>query len=402
MKGIWIIRRPGPEPVKGRLAPEADPGSGTQVFEVSALGRAVMLHLPHSIRAPLVGFETVPKKRPAGGGSGGFFRWRRKERPDAGGLRLHEAHLFQDLDFSEYPDLSEYIRAFRAALLRNSPVLAELARLDLEALERLNGLYAAPDGSVRSLSLSGGPVEQKIYIEENYGRPVEILMDPGGTYDSNLSLRLDPRLFRAFLSGPAYRVECRVEGGIRREASLYDGRRRILRTEHGEIIDRLFLLQHAVELEPSLGRALSDCLSGTAVPHRLTIKRFHVGQSLSEVAAPLSLEKEFERLSIGPLDRKRILRELRGQVVLCIFSYSPGLVDNDARIHDVGVVLHHLDGIRSIEQDYPELARSLRARATNSEVGTYYLFSGFRSSTPAAAARPAAAGEDGKGKGEGG
>ena len=255
MAEIWIIRETGEEqsPAGRRLWTAKD--AACERFEVSELGKILMLHLPHYVRAPLVGFEAVAGSKASSGPKGwwSFFSGRSSgngsgKDQNSGNLSMHESHLFGDLDFSEYQELTDYITSFRNALTRNSPVLAALGAMDPSGFEKIHGLYPCGDGAVRSLVLAGGPAEQRRFIQENYGRMIEILVDPAGSYDSNIGFRLDRNLFADARPSASYSLEKRSLEGTRVSLQLYSGNRLLFRLDNPDILYRLFMLQHAVDL----------------------------------------------------------------------------------------------------------------------------------------------------------
>lgn len=376
MADIWIIRRIGPENGGQPLRRE---------FEISDAGRAILLHMPHNVWAPLVGFEAALNEsaRKSTRHWSRFLR-RKPEKGDSGAssgvIRFHEADLLKDLDFSEYTDIADHIKAFRAALSRRSPVLEELRKLDLSKISEIRGLYPSVDGTVQAITISGTPLQQRYYIEENFGRTVEIQIDPGNSYESNLALRLNRKFFSEYNQRSIYRLELEPGGEGKNSVTVYRRNKRVMRATGADLINRLFMIQHAVDLDETFRDSLRGCLTGGADPLKLTVKSFYIGQAFDKISSSTVLEGDFNRLRIPRSDREKIINRFRGSVLLCILSYRDAFIGGAAAVRTVGAVLHNLSGVSGIEKDYPELVQSIKNRSSRSQLGEYYLFSGFESS----------------------
>ncbi len=386
MVDFWIIRTVGygreGTPLKrhdGRARPE---------YEVSDLGRALMLHLPHFIWAPLVGFEARLKK---GRSIRPFLRRRASSSAEGHpAIRYHESDLFQDLDFSEYPELTDYVRKFRTALIKKSRVFAELSRLNLERVDDLLGLYPGTDGTLQVLSLSGTLEQKRQYIEDHCGQLIEIQVDPSGSYESNITFRLDARRLRTYLRKNVYEVQSLIRDDTQQEVHVFRGRKRLFRMVNSEVINRLFMIQHSMDLNAEFRKALEDTVTGELFPVKLSVKSFQVGQAFDQLSSATSLEREFEQLKLSAPDRHRVMRQLTGRVVLCLYSYQSGLVGKSQHIHSIGAILHNLAGMSGVEKDFPQLVDIVRSRSANSQIGAYYLFSEFASSVDLKAVKPGA------------
>jgi len=374
MLDFWVIRTVGYGRGGSRL--KRVEANARPEYEVSDLGKALMLHLPHFIWAPLVGFEARLKK----GRGGRLFG---KKEPGTGGgqptIRYQESDLFQDLDFSEYPELTDYIRKFRTALIKKSRVFTELSRLDLDRVEDLLGLYPGTDGTLQVLNLSGPLLQKRQYIEDHCGQLIEIQVDPSGSYESNITFRLDARRLRTYLHRNVYQVQTIPREDNPHELHVFRRRKRLFRMVNSEVINRLFMIQHSMDLNAEFRKALEDTLSGDIFPVKLSVKSFQIGQAFDQLNTATSLEHEFEQLNMPVFDRKRVMRQLTGRVVLCLYSYQSGLVGDSHQVNNVGAILHNLAGMSGIEKDFPRLVEIVRSRSTSSQIGEYYLFSEFSS-----------------------
>jgi len=343
-----------------------------------------MLHLPHFIRAPLVGFEARMKRAKR---RGKFFFRRGKRPPEARHnpahptVRHHESELFHELDFSEYPELTDYIRQFRNSLLHKSRVLDALSAMDLEGVDDLFGLYCSSGGNLEILRLSGTLPEKRQYIQDQLGYLVEIQVDPGGSYESNMTFKLDARRFRPYVPQNVYHVQAIPREDGQQNVEVSHGRKRLFRLVHSEILDRLFMVQHSIDLNDEFRKMIGEVVAGETLPMRLSVKRFQVRQAFDHLVDNTSLAREFEKLQMPDPDRKRVIEHLKGRVVLCLITGQSGLVGGNHRIRNVGSILHSFDGLADLEKRYPELVQSVRKRSARSQIGDYYLLSEFSSST---------------------
>ncbi len=397
MTDIWIIRKRdlGAEFLAQCSRPAGDgPPEG---WEISDFGRALFLHLPNRTWAPLVGFEAVLKPARRFFGLLGRTRKNGDDR-DAQVVRAEAPDVFGNLDFSEYPELSNYLRRFRSYLVEQSQPVRLLRETDLSRVETIRGRYLAFDGALKELRINGDPKQQRRYLEDNFGTWVEILVDPGDAYGSNITLRLKPELVRRFNHWNAYPLAAWHLANNRHDVVVFTRRKRHLAVDNTDMVHRLFMLQNAVDLSEIFQTALARALGGETIPRAVTVKSFHIGQAFDQMSGPLTLEKDCARMGINGPAREQLLKRLGGSVSLCIFSYDRNEVGGGGNEGVAGVVLHNTGGLTALARDYPELVETVRARATTSPFGDYYLLSEFSAAPgsgpsgvpgPLAAPRPA-------------
>ena len=379
---VWIILPASPAGAVLRAARAAGFEPGVSIFQISSLGRYLLSPRNIEVRRRLIGCEIVFK--PAL--SARLRHWGvsmlpgiLRDRYDVDGA---ETELVLSPFTPRLPRLRDrrlqaHIMEIYIGLRQNDPVLKRLETLSQDRVEQIVGLCVDQAGNRSRMQIEGSVDEQIAYMEQNLLQEVGVILDSAhlgrglfemGGYDLEA---YDPERKHILVVG---------ERKGRRQACVLLGETEVdYWIQDTKLVDYMFLLEHALGSNPRFREPFESCVRGEAIPLKLLFNRnldihytgAHPPEAYREVLHSQVSEPGLLELVFGAINRMQLGVSL---------NYVPLTGDNQEQMFTNITVMHDMRALETIRERLPGVYATMAARASATDVGSYYVLDSIRGS----------------------
>ncbi len=271
--------------------------------------------------------------------------------------------------------LAGHVENLRRMLQPLDPVFKEIADLDIQKLADIHGVCQDEAGHRTLLTLKGNLAEKKQYLMDFLLKPVRTTLASLHIADGLYEMRAwrshlfasqrRHRLLRFHVDGNFF--GCVLNANSRMAFWIND-------SQH---LQRMVLLQQAVDTSPALAEAFNQCLADAARPMRLMFNT-DLDIDYTRNRIPQIYKEIFTHMDVGIELRRQVIRLLNHHQLGVSFSYvtqegfgDPLPVTNISVMHDV-------KALEPLRTGAPQVFAAINQRATQSEAGKYYLLENIR------------------------
>ncbi len=271
--------------------------------------------------------------------------------------------------------LAGHVETLRGMLQPLDPVFKDIAALDIKKLIDIHGVCQDEAGHRTLLTLKGSLAAKKQYLLDALLKPVRTTLASvhiaDGLYEmrawrSNLfASQRRHRLVRFHVDGKFF--ACLLNANNRMAFWISDSRH----------LQRMILLQQAVDTSPALAEAFSQCLADAARPMRLMFNpNLEIDYTHNRI--PQIYKDIFAHMEVDTELRRQVIRLLNHHQLGVSFSYVTQEGFGDPLPVTNVSVMHDVKALEPLRTDAPQLFAAVNQRATRSEAGNYYLLENIR------------------------
>ncbi len=379
---VWVIEPAQPTEAVLRTARASGFDPDVSIHRVSSLGRYLLSPKNIEVQRRLIGCEIVFASSPGDR----FRRWMARSVPWLSGARGSGLESNTELVLSRFDPrppqvrdrrLREHILEIYAVLRNNDVVLKRLAALDLQRVDDIVGVCVDQAGNRSRMEIQGTLEDKITYIEQGLLKDVTIILDSAylgrglfemGGFDLT---SFDPARGSFLLVG---------RKGGRRRACLLQGERLVEDwVQDPKLVDYLFLLAHALSTNPHFRQPFDACLAGKAIPLKLLFNR-ELDIRYSDAHPP----EAYREVLPGRIDDPGLLDlvfEAINRLQLGVsLNYVPLTGPRTEQMFTNISVLHDMRALEPLKDRLPSLYAAMAARASATEVGTYYVLDSIEGS----------------------
>jgi hypothetical protein len=371
---FWIIRPGNYTDIDlGALGIQAKP-KRVMEYGVSDIGRYLLQPAAIEVENLLIGAEV--QLQPSGLGKfrrklrGAAF-WRRNDAPAPAG----DKKLFLAQDLIRIPRLADPHLASHIALLRRQihpldPIHRAIRGIVLKRVADLRGVCEDECGNRTMLALQGDVHTKKDYLINHLLQTVRVSLPSAQIGEDLFEMRgwaassFDPdrvhRLLRFHVEGRFFACMLNEKG------------RMAFWIEELKRLQRLVLLQQALEASPQLHQAFDLCRQGGARAMRLMFNpRLDVDYNRNRL--PRVYQELFRTFDLDASLRRSVIESLNEHQMAVSFSYAASDGYGDPRAVTCISVLHDVKALEALRSTAPQAFAAITRMATVSEAGRFYL-----------------------------
>ena len=371
---IWIIK-PGiyTDVDLAALGIQAQP-KRVMEYGVSDIGRYLLQPAPIEVENLLIGAEA----RFLPSGLDKFRRmlrrvvfWRRSD-PFA---REGQKQLFLAQDLVKIPHLSDqhlaqHIERLRGQIHPLDPIHRTIQGLATDRIADLRGVCQDEGGNRTMLALQGDVQAKKDYLLNHLLQTVRVALPSAQIGEDLFEMR--GWNASAFDRDRVHRLlRFHVEGRFF-ACLLNENGRMAFWIEDLKRLQRLVLLQQALETSPQLAQAFDLCRQAGARPMRLMFNP-HLDVDYSHNRLPRVYQELFRNFTLDADLRRSVIQALNEHQMAVSFSYAESAGYGDPHAVTRISVLHEVKALEALRNTAPQAFAAITRMATVSEAGRFYL-----------------------------
>ncbi len=381
-RAVWVVAPAGATEAILQTARSVGFDPSVSVYQVSSLGRYLLCPRNIEVQRRLVGCEIVFEPTLGDRINRKFSRllprFLRGRGTEQGPVTEQVLSLF-DPRLPQLRDsrLRDHILEIYAGFRQDDQVIKRLASLPLERVGSIVGICIDQAGNRSRMQIEGTVEDQVAYMEQSLLKDVIVILDSAhlgrglfemGGFDL---AAYDPERRFCLISGQraGRRQACVLQGGSGVDYWVQDPK----------LVDYLFLLEHALRSNAQFREPFEACIAGEAIPLKLLFNR-ELDIRYSGAHPP---EAYREVLPAGIDDQRSLdmvfdaINRLQLGVSL---NYIPLIGDHGEQMFTNISVMHDMRALEPIKERLPKLYAAMAARASSTDVGSYYVLDSIKGS----------------------
>lgn len=266
--------------------------------------------------------------------------------------------------------LASHIERLRGILQPLDPAFQEIEAIDLHTVDDIRGICEDEAGHRTLLTLKGDVAAKRRYVLDHLLKPVRMtlssvhigegLFEMRGWNRSHFAVDRIHRLLRFHVDGKFF--ACLLNADNRMVFWINDIQN----------LQRMFLLQQAMDTSPRLAAAMNRCLLDDARPMRLMFNP-DIGIDYSRNRIPPVYQELFRTLDLDREVQRNVIQSLNRHQLGVSFSYVEQTGFGDPQPVTNISVMHDVKALEPLRAGAPEVLAAIARRVAISEAGKYYL-----------------------------
>lgn len=342
-------------------------------YGLSDIGRYLIHPGPIEVENQLMGCEC--DRKPKGGRAGKALQRMFKRRQTSSAKHVFMARNAIKIPTLQDRQLAGHVEHLRGMLQPLDPVFQEIAAIDLRKINEIRGVCEDEAGHRTVLNLQGEMAIKQQYILDHLLQPVYTTLASAHIADGLYEMRAwKSSLFKAHRIHRLLRFQ--IDGQFF-ACLLNTSGRLALWIDDIKHLQRMTLLQQAIDSSPQLADAFNQCLTDRARPMRLMFNP-HLDIDYTHNRIPQIYQDLFHTLDLDREVRRNVIRALNHHQLGVSLSYVAQEGFGDPHPMTNISVMHEVKALEPLRAGAPQVFAAINRRATISEAGKYYLLEDIR------------------------
>ena len=272
------------------------------------------------------------------------------------------------------PDLGRHVEQIQEAIRPFDPVFKRLERLNADRIEDIVGLCQDLGGNRSFLNIPGSPAEQILYMIDNIGNPVRVVLE--SAYIAEGLFELKGFDFTGYDGKNDHRLLKFFHEGASRACVLKEGHPPCWINDV-KLVQYMQLFEQSIRNNAKLRDSLGKCISGKARPMKLLFNsQLEIDYSKSNL--PKIYKEVIDAQNMGDSDKAALVNHLNNLQIGVAFNYVPRAKAGEENLYTDISVMQDVRALDPIKEELPQLYSEMAKRAAASEGGRFYLLDAIR------------------------
>ena len=266
--------------------------------------------------------------------------------------------------------LNTFLNKIDSLLRPYDLVTSKLAQLDISKISDIKGICEGIGKNRTSLNLQDSITDKIHFIKQNLLSDISVILKKA--YISEGLFELSGFDFTEYNSNNSHTLLCFKQNNISKAIVFNSDNNILFEVEDLNLINFLNLFNYSINNNENLNKSLYQSLNGKILPTKLFFtKNIEINYSKGNI--PKTYQNFFNSYDIGDNKKESVIDTLNNSQFGISFSYIPVSVSGNNKLHTNISVIHDLNALDPIKNNFPNLFNQLNKELSLSTFGKYYL-----------------------------